>query len=607
MELKRLEALGQYQVLDTAPENLFDDLTSLAAYICQTPIASISLTDEKRQWFKSKVGFASTEEPRETTFCAYAILQTELFIVLDTLADERFATNPFVNSSPQIRFYAGAPLITPSGVVLGTLCVLDYVPRELKVEQQEALRILALQVVTQLELRRNLKILKQSIADRKQVEAQLLHNALHDPLTNLPNRALFMDRLGSAIKRIKRHQDYTFAVLFLDLDRFKVINDSLGHTVGDRLLIAIARCLENCLHPEDTVARLGGDEFVILLNDIKHVSDAIRVVKRIQKKLTLPFNLGESEVFTSTSVGVALSKTGYNHPEELLRDADTAMYRAKALGKSRYAIFDLDMHDCAVKLLQLETHLRRAIERQEFRIYYQPIVLLETGKLTGFEALVRWQHPARGLVFPTEFISVAEETGLIVPIGCWMLREACLQMHAWQSQFPKQRLTINVNLSTKQFLQPDLTEQISKILAETKMDARALKLEITESAIMENTESARSLLLQLKDLDIKLQMDDFGTGYSSLSYLHRFPIDGLKIDRSFVNTMNSNRENIEIVQTIITLAHNLGMDVTAEGVETAQQLAQLRGMQCNHGQGYFFSKATDYQSAQALIAKNLQW
>jgi len=519
IEIERLKTLCQYQILDTAPEAYFDDLTRLAAYICQTPIAAISLIDARRQWYKSKVGFIATEEPRDITFCAHTILQAKQLIVQDTLNDERFANNPFVIGDAHIRFYAGEPLITPDGFALGTLCVLDHVPRELNNEQLEALRILALQVVTQLELRRNLEVLEQNIAERKKSEAQLRHNAYYDGLTNLANRALFINRLGCAIERKKRYKNYLFAVLFIDLDRFKVVNDSLGHMIGDQLLIAIAKRLKICLRSEDTVARLGGDEFAILLEDIKDESDATRVVKRIQEELKLPFNLHGQEVFTSISVGIALSTTNYDKPEDLLRDADTAMYRAKALGKARYEVFNTAMHDHVVTLLQLETSLSWAFSRQEFRIHYQPIVLLETGKISGFEALVRWQHPTRGLLSPGEFISVAEETGAIIPIGYWVLREACLQMRSWQLQFPEKPLSISVNLSSKQFSHPDLIKCISQTLQETRLSARSLKLEITESAIMENSESATAMLLQLRDLEVELHIDDFGTGYSSLSYL----------------------------------------------------------------------------------------
>ena len=446
------------------------------------------------------------------------------------------------------------------------------------------------------------------ITERKRMEDQLLYDAFHDALTGLPNRALFMDRLKYAILRAKRRKDYLFSVLFLDFDRFKVVNDSLGHMVGDQLLIAIARRLETCLRPSDELARLGGDEFTILLDDIRDVSEATAVAEHIHQALKLPFNLNGYEVFTTASIGIALSATGYDRPEELLRDADTAMYRAKEHGKARHAVFDTAMYNCAVALLQLETELRWAIERQELQVYYQPIVSLTTGKIVWFEALVRWQHPEQGLISPAEFIPVAEETGLIIPIGQWVLRESCYQLRQWQQQFRSHPpLTISVNLSGKQFSQPDLVEQIDQTLKETGLSPGSLKLEITESGIMQNADSAAALLEQLKVLKIQLCIDDFGTGYSSLSRLHQFPINTLKIDRSFVSEMTDNGENAEIVQAIITLAHNLGMDVIAEGIETAEQLAQLRMLQCEHGQGYFFSRPLNSKTAEMLMATAPQW
>jgi diguanylate cyclase (GGDEF)-like protein/PAS domain S-box-containing protein len=443
----------------------------------------------------------------------------------------------------------------------------------------------------------------QDITDRKRAEERLLHDAFHDALTGLPNRTLFIDHLELTIARKKRNERHMYAVLFLDLDRFKVINDSLGHMVGDQLLVGIARKLETCLRVGDTVARVGGDEFTILLEDIKDEIEAISIAERIQKELKTPFILNSHEVFTTVSIGIAPSSIGYDQPDDILRDADTAMYRAKTLGKARHEVFDKAMHAVAMNLLQLETDLRRAIDRQEFFLQYQPIVALDGFNLCGFEALVRWQHPERGLISPMDFIPVAEDTGQILPIGHWTLKEACRQMQRWQRRFPLDPpLFISVNLSGKQFTQPDLIEQVTKILQETRLDPRSLKLEITESVVMENIENATEMLKQLRGLGVRLSIDDFGTGYSSLSYLHRFPIDTLKIDRSFIISMVDNNENIEIVRTILMLAQNLGMDVVAEGVETKEQLALLRKLGCENGQGYFFSKPTSVSGAEKLIS-----
>lgn len=446
------------------------------------------------------------------------------------------------------------------------------------------------------------------ITERKQTEAKLLHNALHDALTGLPNRALLIDRLERALSHAKRREDHLLAVLFLDLDRFKVINDSLGHKFGDQLLIAIAGRLATCMRPTDTTARLGGDEFIILLEELKDISDAILVVERIQTQLRLPFILGEQEVFITASIGIALSATGYHRPEDLLRDADIAMYRAKALGKARYEIFKTDMHIQAVARLQLENELRRAVERHEFRVHYQPIVSLSSGRIVGFEALVRWQHPQRGLLSPAEFILVAAETGLLTSIDAWVIREACGQIQQWQEQIPSNSsLSISANICTEKFNQPNLINQIGQILQETSLDASKLKLEITENVIMENRESATTTLEQLKALGIQLAIDDFGTGHSSLARLHQFPIDVLKLDLSFVSQMGSEVGNSQMIGTIVSLANYLNMDVVAEGVETAEQLAQLRALKCEYGQGYFFSRPLDSQTAKALIVTNPQW
>jgi len=456
------------------------------------------------------------------------------------------------------------------------------------------------------------------ITDRRRAEEQLKFDAFHDGLTGLPNRALFTDRLQHALILERRRADYKFAVLFLDLDEFKVINDSLGHLAGDRFLIAIAERLKTCLRPGDTLARLGGDEFVILLDDIVDLEDPSRIATRLHDALSMPFELDVSpspggssiqEVFATTSIGIALNTTGYSKPEELLRDADIAMYRAKSLGRGRHQVFDEAMHARALATLHLETDLRRALEQQKFLVYYQPIVSLETGRITGFEALARWMHPERGLIVPGEFIKMAEETGLITYIDNWILREACRQIGVWQQQFGDKLgpLTISANVSSKQFTQANMVPQIEAILRETGLHPRHLKLEITEGVLMENAEAAAEMLVQLKGMGIHLSIDDFGTGYSSLSYLHRFPLDTLKIDRSFVNRIGAQGENSEIVWTIITLARNLNMDVIAEGIETMEQLSQLSKLTCDYGQGYLFAKPLPVEDATRLLEQNPQW
>lgn len=430
------------------------------------------------------------------------------------------------------------------------------------------------------------------------------HAAFHDSLTGLPNRAMFTQLLQAEIESNKRRTDHLFAVLFLDLDRFKNINDSMGHTHGDLLLVAFAERLERTLRPIDTLARFGGDEFAILLSGIEDTTAAVRVAERIHEELTQPFNLDKNSAFASASIGIALSSTGYERPEDILRDADTAMYRAKENGKARYEMFDSGMHAKAVSRLQLEHDLRQAVEQKEFCVYYQPIIALETKHLAGFEALVRWNHPRRGIVSPADFIPVAEETGLIVPIGRWVLEEACRKVREWQLASPSHRaLSLSVNLSGRQVAQPDLVEQIQQALEESRLNPHHLKLEITESVVMENAEAAAQTLKQLRALGVQLSIDDFGTGYSSLSYLHRFPLNYLKIDRSFVDRMTTDGDDA-IVRTIATLARNLGMEVIAEGIETEEQYKRLKALGCEYGQGFLFSRPVNVEAAYRLLEKD---
>jgi diguanylate cyclase (GGDEF)-like protein len=452
---------------------------------------------------------------------------------------------------------------------------------------------------------------KERTKELERANLRLLHMASHDALTGLPNRVYFMERLMAVLAYTHTHPNCQFAVLFLDCDDFKMVNDSLGHLAGDQLLKAVARRLSACINPHYTLARFEGDEFTVLLEQIESIDEATFLAQAIQHALSQPFLLYQHEVFINTSIGIVLGTVDYQQPEHLLRDADTAMYQAKALGKARYEVFNRDMHTRALTRLQLENDLRRAIERQEFIVYYQPIICLLTGRINSLETLVRWKHPQRGLVRPDHFIPIAEATGLIIPLGLWVLEQSCRQLKYWQDQ-AKERgeifdISISVNLSVKQFSQPGLIEHIDQILENFGLESENLKLEITESAIMDNPELATQLFEQLKSRKIQLSLDDFGTGYSSLSYLHRFPLDILKIDRSFVSSLDSMKKNLEVVQAILNLAHHLGMSVVAEGIETPEQLSLLRLLGCELGQGYLFAKPLDAEATETLLLSHPQW
>ena len=443
------------------------------------------------------------------------------------------------------------------------------------------------------ELERRVEERTRELAEAKerleQANEQLQHDAFHDALTGLPNRALFKDRLGQAIERFNRRLEGGFAVLFLDFDRFKVINDSLGHAVGDALLIALGERLKGCVRPADTVARLGGDEFTILLEDVS-VEGAIQTAERIQTVLKRPFLLSDKQVPITVSIGIVPAAAGYDRAEDVLRDADLAMYRAKALGKAGYQIFTAELREYAVTLMALETDLRGALERRELEVHYQPIISVEKEQPIGFEALVRWQHPVHGLVSPQAFVPLAEELGLMADIDLWVLREACTQLLAWQGAFPLEPpLTLSVNLSGQGFARPDLAAKVAQTLEQTGFAPESLKLELTESVLITYSGTVKETLEQLYKLGVQLHIDDFGTGYSSLSYLQNFPLNVLKIDRSFVQRMEGSVESTELVRTIVALARSLNLKVTAEGVETSAQLEQLRALGCEFGQGFLFA------------------
>ena len=528
------------------------------------------------------------------------------------LGADRDAARADVARSAGIRAAIAFPVMSGGDVV----AVLEFF----------SVRILALDdhLLRLMNLMRQIGTRLGRVAERAQALRRLAHDASHDALTGLPNRGLFLQQLDLALQRQWEDDNARFAVLFIDLDRFKIVNDSLGHLAGDRMIIQVAARLRNALRPDHpglptssastvqpgadgvspshTLARMGGDEFTVLLSDIDDVGTAVRIAERIQAAMALPFLIRDQEIYASASTGIVFGDVGHTLADEVLRDADLAMYRAKAMGKSRYEVFDRSMRKGAVSRLAVETALRHALKNNEFVLHYQPIIELQAGTIVGVEALVRWQRGPDELVYPGDFIDVAEDTGLILYIGMWVLREACRQMHQWHRQFPRAKpLTISVNISPRQFVQPNLVEQIKQIVAETGIDPNTLRLEITESVTMGDVERTIRILSQLREIGVRFSVDDFGTGYSSLSYLHRFPLDVLKIDRSFVMRMNEDHERLQIVQTIMTLARNLGIEVVAEGTETEMQVDHLRNIGCDFGQGFFFSRALAPETVTDLL------
>lgn len=446
--------------------------------------------------------------------------------------------------------------------------------------------------------------LQNEIVERKAVEQQLTYDSLHDAMTGLPNRVLFLDRLGQAIEYCKRRTEFTFAVLFVDIDQFKVINDSLGHLTGDQLLVSAGMRMRESLRSSDTVARLGGDEFAILLEMTGDQDSASRVAEKLQETIKLPFQLDGHELYITASIGVVKSLDGYIHPEEVLRDADIAMYQAKAQGKARFEVFDLTMRSHAFSRLEMEQDLRAALENDEFRLYYQPIMSMESNQLVSFEALIRWAHPTRGLLSPGEFLSIAEESGLILPIEKWVLNEACAQLKKWHEKYPSlQNVSVNVNISNRQFAQPDFVSGVIKALEANDVNAESLKLEITENVLISNYAAANEIFTKLRSLGVQLEIDDFGSGYSALGYLQHFPISAIKIDKSFIDEIGRSPRGVELIRAIVSMARELGMEAIAEGIETGEQLDQLKSLSCHLGQGFLLSKPLHKEAAEEMLAK----
>ncbi|MCH7727989.1 MAG: EAL domain-containing protein, partial [Planctomycetes bacterium] len=593
-ERKRAEQLkdGQNRVLEQVYEGA--SLNDVLATLCHTVEGqfsgvrcSVMLIDEEGTRLRAAAGPSLTEEfcravdglrigPCAGT-CGTAAYRRETVIVKDIAADPLWADFHELALTEGLRACWSRPILATDEKVLGTICMWYTEPRG-PTAGEKALLEPAAQMAG-------------IVIERKRSEQKLRHDAFHDSLTDLPNRVLFRDRLDRAIQCCGRYDDYSYAVLFLDLDGFKNINDSLGHVVGDKLLVETARRLQHSIRESDTVARLGGDEFAVLVDRITDVGDAIRIAERIHEALRRPFNLDGEDVFATTSIGIAVGAAADQRSEDILRNADTAMYRAKARGNSCYELFSPEMHIHAKTILTLQNDLRRAVERQEFRLLYQPILSLTTMKIVGVEALLRWQHPQRGLLSPAEFLDSAEESGLMIPIGWWVLRTACGQLRQWRNECrAAASLTLNVNFSPKQIIQANVVEKCFQIIDETGVKAEHICLEVTEHAVIENTELAIAVFTKLTSRGIRLAIDDFGTGYSSLSQLQRFPYSSLKIDRSFISDAGQNEQDWHIVRTIVGLARNLGMKVVAEGVETTEQLARLQALRCDCGQGYLFAK-----------------
>ena len=645
-ETLRLAKLQDYDILDSPPEPAYDDIAKLAAHICEAPIALVSLIDAKRQWFKASVGLDVVETPRSVAFCEHTIQRKQMMIVEDTHLDPIFRGNPLVTGAPHIRFYAGAPLISPDGYALGSLCVVDRQPRRLSAEQKQALERLSRQVVAQMELSHHAhqlhashKTLEARVKERTarltlalqrlleaqsqlvKREAALRHSSLHDPLTGLPNRSYFLQRLNQAIQLNSRQPTHLYAVLFIDLDNFKPVNDSLGHEVGDLLLQHVAKQIKQLMRSSDLVARLGGDEFAILLDNIPDEDHAIVAVERLQERLMSPFIFGDRKVFISASIGITYSTAGYREPETALRDADIAMYSAKErtrrqtreqlktqrqqqssetspilfqaevpVAGQRFAIFDAAMQGRAEARVTLEDELRQALIQDQFHLYYQPIFNLQKQTLSGFEVLLRWDHPTQGRLSANDFIEVADEIGIVRQLCAQVIQTACQQLAKWRSHPHGKTLSLHINLSLLQLRCPQLVSLWQKGLASFQVPATAFQLEIDEAVLLSSDPSITSVLHQLRAAGFGLCVDDFGRGHTSLSRLHQMEVSTLKIDKAFVEELESpGGENI--IKTIVDLGLSTNISVIAEGIETERQLHKMIELGCLFCQGFWLSQA----------------
>ncbi|MGB3299334.1 MAG: EAL domain-containing protein [Phormidesmis sp.] len=665
-ETLRLAKLQGYNILDTLPEPAYDDITTLAAHICRTPTALVSLIDGDRQWFKARVGLDASETPREIAFCDWTIRQPNILVVEDARRDERFAQNPLVTGEPHICFYAGAPLMTPDGYALGSLCVIDYQPRQLTTHQRQSLQVLSRQVVAQMELsfhasqlQSSNEHLEQRVNERtasltsalngllkaqsklRGREAALRHSSLHDPLTGLPNRSYFLQRLDQSIQLANRQPKHRYAVLFIDLDNFKPINDTSGHAVGDQLLQHVANQIKLPLRKSDLVARLGGDEFAVLLDDIPSEEHVIAVVQRVQRQIKCPFVAGDQQISVSASIGITFSSQGYRQPEAALKDADVAMYQAKTRAKQQaelmlqwqlkqskrlfqkltgplkspifiqdertsvgqnFVVFDAAIQNGNQAKRSLEDQLRQALVRDQFQLYYQPIFNLGSGQLSGFEALLRWHHPERGCLKAEEFIAIAEEIGIIRQLSEQMIHTACSQLKDWRSHPSCSEVSMHLNLSLVQIMCIELLPHWEMAIAKHQLPPSAIHIEIKEQVLLSSDPTIMTVLQHLKKLGVGLCVDDFGQGHSSLSRLHQLNISALKIDRTFVKELTA-ADGADIIKTIIDLGKSAQMKVIAEGIETAAQMALLLKLGCPLGQGFWLAEplsATEVE--QGLLA-----